>query len=136
LSPSLLSYCTRNRCANPQTTTAFTGNWPGRGGRDRDGDRDRNDDKDDNDKDGWGDLWDDIWDWADDHDDNDSDSDGWRDEWDQWTRTWTGGAYTVTGWYVKFVLFIALQGCLGSRACSRDGHLAPSRKAPDILIRE
>ncbi|KAH6855150.1 hypothetical protein B0I37DRAFT_49129 [Chaetomium sp. MPI-CAGE-AT-0009] len=64
---------------------AFTGNWNGPGnwgGRHR-GNGDDDDDNDINDDD-----WD--YDW-----DNDGTDD--RDQWDQWTRTWSGGAYTVTG---------------------------------------
>ncbi|KAL2180849.1 uncharacterized protein P884DRAFT_289363 [Thermothelomyces heterothallicus CBS 202.75] len=63
------------------TAPAFTGRWP--------------DFDDDHDWDGLD--WDDL-DWND-HDDDDDwdDLDRFRSRWSQFTRTWTGGVYTVTG---------------------------------------
>ncbi|KAK4124980.1 hypothetical protein N657DRAFT_343510 [Parathielavia appendiculata] len=61
---------------------AFTGDWRGLGGRWR-GDDNHDDSNNDDDTDGG-------WDW-----DGDGNDDG--NEWNQFTRTWTGGVYTVTG---------------------------------------
>lgn len=90
--PPFYMFCRWDGCAD--ATAAFTGNWPGRGGR---GGRDRDDDDDRDDRDDdWDDVWDDAWDWDWDND-SDNDSDDRWDDWRQWTRTWTGGVYTVTG---------------------------------------
>ncbi|EAQ89861.1 predicted protein [Chaetomium globosum CBS 148.51] len=70
------------RACIPSSAPAFTGNWNGPGNW---GDRHRGH-GDDNDDDDWG--WDHDW-------DNDGTDD--RDQWDQYTRTWSGGSYTVTG---------------------------------------
>ncbi|KAK4248856.1 hypothetical protein C7999DRAFT_39984 [Corynascus novoguineensis] len=100
---------------------AITGDWPGPGRwprrpddhRDDDDDHDHDHDHDDNDgNDDWDwdwdrddrddhdrddrDDWDDIFD-DNDHDDDDDDLDDFRSRWSQFTRTWTGGTYTVTG---------------------------------------
>ncbi|GAB1312227.1 Extracellular membrane protein CFEM domain-containing protein [Madurella fahalii] len=89
------SSCSANGATGVYTISApaFTGEWgPGKyggpggpGGRwrgDRDHDHDGDDDNDDYYHRGY---------------DHDGDGDVDQDDYDEWTRTWTGGVYTVTG---------------------------------------